>query len=124
LLHRYGAAALQLLGRLGGDTRDAERIVPELQYRRLEITRAAETEMAMTLDDVLRRRVPLSFRHSDGGAGAAADAGALVGAALGWNAEETASEVARYRTGVADELRRRAEPAAPPDVAVDSRRRA
>jgi glycerol-3-phosphate dehydrogenase len=80
--------------------------------------------MAVTLDDVLRRRVPIAFRHADGGAAVAADAGALMGAALGWDADETATEVERYRTGVADELRRRAEPAASPDVAVDSRRRA
>ena len=127
LLHRYGTAAMQLIGRIGGGASDAARIVPDLQYRRFEITRAAETEMAMTLDDVLRRRVPLSFRHSDGGAGAAADAGALMGAALGWDADETAREIERYRTGVADELRRRAEPAPPavvPVVPVDSRRRA
>ena len=41
--------------------------------------------MAVTLDDVLRRRVPIAFRHADGGAEAAPEVGALMGAALGWD---------------------------------------
>ncbi len=129
-LHRYGTAAMQLIGRLGAEPAGAERVVAALPYRRLEVTRAADTEMAVTLDDVLRRRVPISFRHADGGAAAASDVGALMGAALGWSADETAREVERYRTGVADELHRRVHPPASaarpttPDVAADSRRRA
>jgi glycerol-3-phosphate dehydrogenase len=123
LLHRYGTAAKELIVRLAGDPEAGRPVVVGLPYRRLEVTRAAETEMAVTLDDVLRRRMPISFRHADGGAEAAPEVGALMGATLGWGAEETAQAVERYRTGVADERRRRTEPPAS-EVGVSSRRRA
>jgi len=98
-------------------------VVSGLPYRRIEVSRAAESEMAETLDDVLRRRVPISFRHPDGGTAAAGTVGALVGRALGWTAEETARAVERYCTGVAEEHRRRREPP-PSPTAIDARRRA
>jgi glycerol-3-phosphate dehydrogenase len=123
LLHRYGIAAKELIGRLAGNPDAARPLVSDLPYRRIEVTRAADVEMAATLDDVLRRRVPVAFRHADGGAEAAPDVGALMGAALGWNAEETAQAVERYRSGIVVERRRRMEPPAT-DVGVGSRRRA
>ncbi len=123
LLRRYGKVALQLIERFASEPAAALPVVSDLPYRRIEITRAAEGEMAETLDDVLRRRVPISFRHADGGTGAAADVGALMGAALGWDADETARAVERYCTGIEEEKRRRAEPPANP-ASLDSRRRA
>jgi glycerol-3-phosphate dehydrogenase len=113
---------MQLVGRFVADPRAADRVVAGLPYRRVEVTRAAESEMARTLDDVLRRRVPVAFRHPDGGASVAPEVAALVGRVLGWNAAETAAAVERYCTGVAEERRRRAEPPAP--AALESRRRA
>ena len=62
------SAALRLIERFTRRAgRGAPLVVADLPYRRIEITRAAEGEMAETLDDVLRRRVPISFRHADGG---------------------------------------------------------
>jgi glycerol-3-phosphate dehydrogenase len=123
LLRRYGAAAKELIARLAGDPEAARPLASGLPYRRIEVTRAAETEMAVTLDDVLRRRVPIAFRHADGGDEAAPDVGALMGAALGWDAGDTAQAIERYRSGVAAERRRRSEPPAS-DVVAGSRRRA
>ncbi len=123
LLHRYGTAAMRLIGRVAAEPTSAAPVVPELPYRRMEITRAADDEMAATLDDVLRRRVPIAFRHEDGGTAAAPEVGALMGRALGWSPEEQTAAVERYRTGIAEEHRRRREPPAS-TAAVDSRRRA
>jgi glycerol-3-phosphate dehydrogenase len=123
LLHRYGTAAKDLMVQLAGDPQAARPVVPDLPYRQIEVTRAADTEMAATLDDVLRRRVPISFRHADGGVAAASEVGAVMAAALGWDEDETAQAVERYRSGVADELRRRGEPPAH-EICVGSRRRA
>ena len=123
LLTRYGTAVVQLLGRIAAEPAACEPVVSGLPYRRIEVSRAAESEMAETLDDVLRRRVPISFRHPDGGTAAAGTVGALVGRALGWTAEETARAVERYCTGVAEEHRRRREPP-PSPTAIDARRRA
>jgi glycerol-3-phosphate dehydrogenase len=124
-LHRYGTAAQELIARVAGNPHALRPIVGDLPYRGIEVTRAAESEMAETIDDVLRRRVPVSFRHADGGVEAAADVGILMGAALGWDARTTTTAVERYRTGALDERRRRGEPAAPADtLGADSRRRA
>jgi glycerol-3-phosphate dehydrogenase len=113
-LARYGARARELIAAIAGDAAGARPLVKELPYRRIEVTRAADAEMAVTLDDVLRRRVPISFRHRDGGAEVAADVGAAMAAVLGWNAAETAVEVERYRAGVAVERDRRMQPPASP----------
>jgi glycerol-3-phosphate dehydrogenase len=125
-LHRYGTAAQGLIARVAGHPEALRAIVDDLPYRRIEVTRAAESEMAETVDDVLRRRVPVSFRHADGGVEAAADVGALMADALGWDATATAAAVERYRTGARDERRRRSEPPPPAHDAIgtDSRRRA
>jgi glycerol-3-phosphate dehydrogenase len=119
LLQRYGVRARELIAALRREPAAARPLVPELPYRRLEVTRAADAEMAVTLDDVLRRRVPVSFRHRDGGAEAAADVGEAMSTVLGWTPDETAAEVARYRAGVTAERDRRLHPPAPRAVVVE-----
>jgi glycerol-3-phosphate dehydrogenase len=112
LLGRYGAAARELVATVLRDPASAGRLIAGLPYRRIEVTRAASAEMAVTLDDVLRRRLPISFRHPDGGAAIASEVGALMRDVLGWNAAETEAAVERYRTGAEEERRRRQQPAA------------
>jgi glycerol-3-phosphate dehydrogenase len=101
-------------------------LVPELPYRRIEVRRAADAEMAITLDDVLRRRVPISFRRPDGGIAIAPEVAEEMRDILGWTAAETASAIERYRTGIVTERARRNEAAAAAsgDVEETSRRRA
>ncbi|MEO6025565.1 MAG: glycerol-3-phosphate dehydrogenase [Candidatus Binatia bacterium] len=123
-LHRYGVVAQTLIARVVGDPDGAKPLVDDLPYRRVEVTHAAEHEMAETVDDVLRRRVPVSFRHADGGVEAASDVATLMGATLGWDAAETTTAAEHYRTGAVEERRRRLEPLPSDTVSVDSRRRA
>jgi glycerol-3-phosphate dehydrogenase len=96
---------------LAADPVAADRLLPTLPYRRGEVTRAAAAEMAVTLDDTLRRRMPVTFRDSDGALAVAADVAALMRAVLGWDGEETAHAVERYREGFERERARRALPA-------------
>jgi glycerol-3-phosphate dehydrogenase len=127
LLGRYGVAAREIVDAVSADPTAARPLATGLPYRRIEVRRAAEHEMAVTLDDVLRRRVPVSFRHADGGEAIAPDVGDLMRSALGWDAAETARAVERYRTGVVAERTRRMEPAASVSeepIAESSRRRA
>ncbi len=112
LLGRYGAAARELVATVLRDPASARRLIANLPYRRIEVTRAADAEMAVTLDDVLRRRVPLSFRHADGGVAIAAEVAGLMRDALGWSAAETEAAVERYRTGAEAEREQRLQPAA------------
>jgi glycerol-3-phosphate dehydrogenase len=116
-LSRYGIRAPELLACAAADPAPARRLVPTLPYRRCEVTHAAAAEMATTLDDVLRRRVPLAFRTSDGGLGVSEDAAAMMGAVLGWSPEETVHAYARYRDGVErEQAQRRARPDEEADV--------
>ena len=128
LLGRYGVAARALADAVCAEPVAARPLVAALPYRRIEVRRAAEAEMAVTLDDVLRRRVPLSFRDPDGGESIAPEVGDLMRSALGWDEAETARAVERYRTDVAAERARRLEPPAAPavaeEIAESSRRRA
>ena len=129
LLNRYGTNAPELIALLAVDSEAARRVVDDLPYRRGEITRAAATEMAVTLDDALRRRVPIAFRHRTGAAEVADDVAALMRNANGWDADETTRRVNEYRAGVEAERVRRETPAAQRDVTADdaaaaSRRRA
>lgn len=121
LLYRYGVAACELLDRVARVPDSARRVVTGLPYRRIEVSRAAESEMAATVDDVLRRRVPISFRFADAGAEAAADVANLMGDALGWSADERTEAAERYRAGAADEHRRRLQPE---PTETEARRRA
>ncbi len=130
LLNRYGKSAPELMAWLAADPAAARRILETLPYRRGEVTRAAAHEMAVTLDDALRRRVPIAFRDRDGGAEVAEDVAALMRDVHGWNATETMRLVAEYRAGVERERAERrtssAVPAAspPPTSAAPARRRA
>ena len=59
--------------------------------------------MATTLDDVLSRRTRARLRARDATAAAAPDVAELVGAELGWSAEEQARQVADYQAAAARE---------------------
>jgi glycerol-3-phosphate dehydrogenase len=111
LLHRYGIGAPEVMALLAADPAAAGRLVESLPYRRGEVIRAAAAEMAVTVDDALRRRVPLAFRDAGGGLGVAAHVAASMRAVLGWDADETATALERYREGVERERAARAAPA-------------
>ncbi len=113
LLHRYGTAAPELIALLAVDPRAARRIVDALPYRYGEVTRAAAAEMAITLDDALRRRLPIAFRERDGGVEAAGDVAATMRSVHGWDDAETARLVEEYRHGVERERTQRQSTASP-----------
>ncbi|MBI3769394.1 MAG: glycerol-3-phosphate dehydrogenase [Deltaproteobacteria bacterium] len=124
LLHRYGTHAPEIVALAAADPDAARRILPALPYRRGEVTHAVAAEMAATLDDMLRRRVPLAFRERDGGLGVSDDVAGLMRAVLGWSGEETAHVVAEYRSGVERERERRLGGRQAGDRDVDRRLRA
>jgi len=71
----------------------AARIVPGLPFVRAEVAHAAANEAAVSLEDILRRRVPLLvLERCD--RSVLADAARLAGEALGWNGERRDREVA------------------------------
>ncbi len=103
LLGRYGASAPEMVALLGSDPAAASRLVPTLPYRRGEVPRAASAELAMTVDDVLRRRLRLTFRDAASGLDIVEEVAEMMGAVHGWDRTEVATAVERYRAGVAAE---------------------
>ncbi len=59
LIRRHGKRAGEVLRSIAGDPRLAERIVPALPFIYADLVFCARNEMAVHLDDLLRRRMPL-----------------------------------------------------------------
>jgi glycerol-3-phosphate dehydrogenase len=59
LARRYGAGCEKLLELAHRQAGLSERVIPDLPFVKAEIVHAVESEMALTLEDVVRRRMPL-----------------------------------------------------------------
>ena len=90
---RYGTRVEALYEILSDEPELANRIDPALPFCRAELVHAARNEMARTLYDVLRRRVPLLLLTNLEDE-AIADAADRIGAELGWSASRRETEIA------------------------------
>lgn len=90
---RHGSRIAQLQALIHSTPRLAERLDPRLPFLRAEVVLAAREEMALSLEDLLRRRLPLTLLAPPDPA-AVADAAALMGEVLGW---QPSHRVAQYR---------------------------
>jgi glycerol-3-phosphate dehydrogenase len=75
----------------------AARLHPELPFCRAEVEHAVEHEMARSLDDVLRRRIPLAILARRD-ARVATDAADLAASMLGWSPEHTQRQLTHLAT--------------------------
>jgi glycerol-3-phosphate dehydrogenase len=94
-LSRHGARIDAVLARIESDPGLARRIVPDAPFCRAEVVHAVAAEMALDLQDVLRRRVPLALVARIPGA-ALRDAADLAGRVLGWTAARREREIADF----------------------------
>ena len=78
-----------------------ERLEPELPYLLAQIDVAVEEEQAVTVDDVLSRRVPLLLRSRDQGLAAAEKVAARMQTLLGWSDADRQRSLDEYRATVA-----------------------
>ncbi len=74
-----------------------DRILPELPYLWIEVSLAVGTEMAMTLEDVMVRRLGLFYEAADQGLAVAPKVAERMGSHLGWDAARTEAELRAYR---------------------------
>ncbi len=107
LLQRYGTAAPEMLAVLATDQAAAKAVLHGLPYRWGEVTRAAIAEMAATVGDVLRRRVPVAFRDVRAGVDVAPEVARAMAEAQGWDVDEEARAVRQYRCSIERELQHR-----------------
>ncbi len=110
LAGHYGMRALALAERAASDPHAAARIVEGRPERFVQVDFAVDEELATTLIDVLLRRTQIFLRDHDQGLGAARAVADRMAARLGWDAERTATEIARYEAEVARSRRWRGEP--------------
>ena len=79
----------------------ARRIVRDLPYLLAEVVYAVEREMAVTLADVLIRRLRIAYEVADHGRSASRVATAVLAGRLGWDNARSRIEIARYDADVA-----------------------
>lgn len=100
---RYGTEARFVHDLIADDASLAEPVVAGLPYTRAEVVYAARCELARGVDDVLSRRLRARLFARDASIAAAPAVGALLGAELGWSAEEVERQVTEYTTAVRHE---------------------
>ena len=102
LRSRYGTETDALLA-LGAQRGLLGRLHPELDHMEVEVAWAVEQELALSLDDILARRLRVAIESRDHGASIAARTAAIVAPALGWDEARQADEVRRYTASSAVE---------------------
>lgn len=83
-------------GQRGGEARWGARLDPELPYLWAEIDFAAQHDLAITLEDVLGRRVPLLLTSRDQGLSVCEQVADRLAELLGWDAAERQRNLDEY----------------------------
>ncbi|MBW3655989.1 MAG: glycerol-3-phosphate dehydrogenase/oxidase [Gemmatimonadetes bacterium] len=102
LARAYGEDADAILAAARGDASLASRLMEGHPYVWAEVVHAVRTEMALTVADVLVRRLHLFYEAMDGGLAVAERVARLMAAqeGLGWSAAQVAAQVDAYRQAV------------------------
>ncbi|MEO5966263.1 MAG: glycerol-3-phosphate dehydrogenase/oxidase [Candidatus Limnocylindrales bacterium] len=103
LVDRHGTDAEAVLA-VGAAHDLNRRLVDDAPYLEAEIAWAVDREMALSLDDLLARRLRLVHTLPDRGQAVASRVAAIAGQVLGWGAERQAAEVGRFLDGARREL--------------------
>ncbi|MFO7695266.1 MAG: FAD-dependent oxidoreductase [Vicinamibacterales bacterium] len=96
LVATHGTAWRPVVARCEKDPAMAARLAPNVPYPAAAVVHAIEEEMAVTLADVVVRRLPMGSAGHPGDEAVAA-CGAVMAAALGWDAERLAAEIGAVR---------------------------
>jgi len=95
-LDQYGSQAKVLLSLCAEDPELAQRITPDLPYLMAEVIYACRHEMAMTLEDVMARRLHVQIEDWSHGIESATAVARWMAGELSWSSDQAASQVARY----------------------------
>lgn len=100
LVRMHGTAWRAVWTIVGTNVALSAPVVPTLPYIVAELHYAVEQEMALTLGDLLIRRLHIAFETRDHGVGAAPAAARVVGPLLGWSESDYSAQMAEYRAEV------------------------
>src|SRR6185503_11344108 len=95
LANRYGRKAVEL-ERFAYDLNLAVPLGERVNHLQAEVAWAARRELALSIDDVLARRMRLAQELPDRGAAIAPLVAAVLGSELGWDKRRQGTEVRRY----------------------------
>jgi glycerol-3-phosphate dehydrogenase len=95
LVERHGTRARDVV-ELGREHDLLRPVADDRTELEAEVAWGVERELAMSVDDVLSRRLRLSMSRRDRGASIAPRVAAIMGARLGWDAERQTVEVEQY----------------------------
>ncbi|HEX6536207.1 MAG TPA: glycerol-3-phosphate dehydrogenase [Gemmatimonadaceae bacterium] len=101
LVHAYGTEWRDVWAMVGSNHALAAAVAPGLPYIVAELHWAVEREMALTLADLLTRRLHVAFETRDHGMAAAPAVARVVAPLLGWRAERIERELASYDREIA-----------------------
>ena len=101
LVRMYGTGWRAVWTIVGSNTALSAPVVPTLPYIVAELHNAVEQEMALTLGDLLIRRLHVAFETRDHGIAAAPAAARAVGPLLDWSENDYAAQLAAYREEIA-----------------------
>jgi glycerol-3-phosphate dehydrogenase len=105
LANTYGARAPSVVARVEAEPALGERLDPELAYVMAQVDVAVDEEQALTVEDVLGRRLQLLLRARDQGLGCTERVARRMATRLGWDEARTRREIEHYRA-VVDGTRR------------------
>lgn len=97
LFARHGPEARTLAELVKANPGEGERLIDDLPYRWVEVTRAISHEGCMCIRDILRRRLPLALTDARQGAGIARAVATRLIDARGGNGADIDQEIASYR---------------------------
>ena len=97
----YGVRTREVLAAGRAAQTPPGRLVPDLPYLWAEVAFAVRAELALRVDDVLRRRTLIFLQDREQGLGVCAQVAAQMGALLGWDSARIEDELERYRAKVA-----------------------
>ena len=103
LVARHGTQAPEVV-ELGREMGLLDRLVEGEDHLDAEVAWAARHELALSIDDVLARRMRLVQELPDRGASIAPRVAAIMGAELGWDATRQAGEVESFLAGARREF--------------------
>ena len=105
LVYRYGSEWRAVWSLVGTNRALAAPVVPSRPDIVAELVHAVQREMALTLSDLLIRRLHIAYETHDHGIAAAPAAARVVAPLLDWNAAHIEAELARYQREVAGMFR-------------------
>jgi len=102
LARTHGTGALAIMARIRQDAATGERIAPPLPYLWAEVDHAVQAEMALRLEDVMRRRTHIYYERADGGLEVARQVAERMAACDGiaWDEGMIQEEVRTYAASV------------------------